>query len=97
VAAAGLLTAGPSLMAIALTGSNLSVWRGGHLDIPVSDDDDVVDTTGGGDAFVAALTSTLLHGHDHRTAACHAVAASGPAPESPSGRAPQNRRKALDG
>jgi ribokinase len=75
-AATDLLTAGPSLIAIALTGSNLFVWRDGHLDVPI-DDGDVTDTTGGGDAFVAALTTALLRGDDPRSAACHAVAASG--------------------
>ena len=75
-AATGLLAAGPSLVAVALADSNLFVWRDGTVSVPLTGDE-VVDTTGGGDAFVAALTAALLRGHGYAEAACHAVAASG--------------------
>jgi len=39
--------------------------------------DEVVDTTGGGDAFVAALTASLLRGDPYPKAARRATAASG--------------------
>ncbi len=75
-AATDLLDDGPSLIAIALAGSNLFLWDGAHLELPLTGDE-VVDTTGAGDAFVAGLTYALLNGHDFAEAACHAVAASG--------------------
>lgn len=84
-AATGLLDAGPSLIAVALAGSNLFVWRDGALDVPLTDDE-VVDTTGGGDAFTAGLTAALLRGHGYAEAAVHAVAASGATVGHPGGR-----------
>jgi ribokinase len=75
-AAADLLDAGPSLLAIGLEQSNLFVWAGAHLAVPRTGDR-VVDPSGGGDAFVAALTVALLSGLDQRDAARCAVAAPG--------------------
>ncbi|MFI5491268.1 PfkB family carbohydrate kinase [Actinoplanes sp. NPDC051859] len=58
---------------------------GGQVWLPLSDEP-VVDTTGGGDAFTAALTMALLRGDDCRTAAQWAVAAAGATVGHPSGR-----------
>ena len=78
--AAGLgeevLEQGPSLLALAQADGNLFVWRGGRVKIPL-DDVDLVDTTGGGDAFVAGLTAALLDGKPYEEAARRATAASG--------------------
>ncbi|WP_245908459.1 PfkB family carbohydrate kinase [Pseudosporangium ferrugineum] len=71
-----LLERGPRLVAFGVEGGNLFVWRDGHLRLPLTDER-VVDTTGGGDAFTAALTAALLRGEDPATAARWAVAASG--------------------
>jgi ribokinase len=74
---AALLDHGLRLVAFAQPdGSNLFVWRDGRLVVPPADER-VVDTTGGGDAFVAALTDALLRGEDYVDAACWAVAAAG--------------------
>jgi ribokinase len=84
--AAELLDAGPRLIAVALPeGGNLFVWGDGHVLVPLTDDD-VVDTTGAGDALVAALTDALLRGEDYLDAACWAVAAAGATVGYPSGR-----------
>lgn len=84
--AAELLDAGPRLIAVALPeGGNLFVWGDGHVLVPLTDDD-VVDTTGAGDALVAALTDALLRGEDYPDAACWAVAAAGATVGYPSGR-----------
>jgi ribokinase len=75
--AGALLEQGPRLVAFALPdGSNVFVWRDGRVVVPPTDEK-VVDTTGGGDAFVAALTDALLRGLDYVDAACWAVAAAG--------------------
>jgi ribokinase len=72
-----LLEHGPRLVAFAQQdGGNLVVWRDGRVVVPPTDEK-VVDTTGGGDAFVAALTDALLRGLDYVDAACWAVAAAG--------------------
>jgi ribokinase len=72
-----LLDQGPRLVAFARPdGNNLFVWRDGRVVVPPTDEK-VVDTTGGGDAFVAALTDALLRGEDYVDAACWAVAAAG--------------------
>ncbi|GIE35582.1 hypothetical protein Ait01nite_086270 [Actinoplanes italicus] len=57
----------------------------GHTLLPLTGDE-VVDTTGGGDAFVAALTAALLNGETPEAAARRAVAASGVAVRHPGGR-----------
>ncbi|GAA0800032.1 PfkB family carbohydrate kinase [Spirilliplanes yamanashiensis] len=84
-AATSLLDRGPGLLALGRPGGNLFVWRGGHLMLP-TDDDGVRDTTGGGDAFTAALTAALLRGDRPADAARHAVAASGSTVRHPGGR-----------
>ncbi len=53
---------------------NVFVWPEGKLVIPL-DDGPVVDTTGAGDAFVAALTLALIRGAEPESAAAAAVAA----------------------
>ncbi|GAA3343226.1 hypothetical protein GCM10020358_41080 [Amorphoplanes nipponensis] len=55
---------------------NLFGWAGGHLHLPLTGAK-VVDTTGGGDAFVAAPTASLLRGDPYPEAARRATAASG--------------------
>jgi sugar/nucleoside kinase (ribokinase family) len=65
-----LLERGPRLAALAVgEQGNVFVWLEGELVLPVSDVP-VVDTTGAGDAFTAALTLTLA-----RATAGHAGAA----------------------
>ncbi|WP_307834131.1 PfkB family carbohydrate kinase [Paractinoplanes lichenicola] len=71
-----LLDHGPKLLAIAQSDGNLFLWKGGRLKIPLGDVA-AVDTTGGGDSFVAALTAALLAGESYEEAAQRATAASG--------------------
>jgi ribokinase len=71
-----LLERGPRLVAVARADGNQFVWADGELFVPLTDDK-VVDTTGGGDAFVAALTTSLLRGDPYPEAARFATAASG--------------------
>lgn len=82
-----LLSRGPELVAVALAagGGNLFVWADGDVVVPLTDEK-VVDTTGGGDAFVASLTAALLRGADYPEAACWATAASGATVGHASGR-----------
>jgi ribokinase len=75
-AARKLLEKGPRLIAVAVGDGNLFVWPDGDLLVPLTGDE-VVDTTGGGDAFVAALTASLLRGEEYPEAARRATAASG--------------------
>jgi ribokinase len=75
-AARRVLDRGPRLIALAVPDGNLFVWPDGELHLPLTGDK-VVDTTGGGDAFIAGLTASLLRGEDQPTAARWAVAASG--------------------
>ncbi|MCY1140184.1 PfkB family carbohydrate kinase [Actinoplanes sp. Pm04-4] len=72
----GVLDYGPKLLALAQEDGNLFVWRGGQVKVPLGDVK-VVDTTGGGDAFVAGLTAALLAGDSYEQAARRATAASG--------------------
>jgi ribokinase len=72
----GVLDYGPKLLALAQEDGNLFVWRGGQVKVPLGDVK-VVDTTGGGDAFVAGLTAALLAGDSYEQAARKATAASG--------------------
>jgi ribokinase len=90
-AAKDLLAAGPSLLALEVgAAGNLLVWRhprwgDGHALIPLSREQ-VVDSTGAGDAFVAALTTALLRGDPPATAGRYAVAAAGAVVGHPGGR-----------
>ncbi|MEV4702543.1 PfkB family carbohydrate kinase [Actinoplanes sp. NPDC049316] len=83
--ARALLEKGPRLLALGVEDGNLFVWRDGDVRLPLTDEK-VVDTTGGGDAFTAALTASLLRGDDPATAARWAVAASGATVGHPGGR-----------
>lgn len=77
---------GLELVAFAVDGvGNVFVWDGGELVLPLGDAD-VVDTTGGGDAFVAALTFALTRGDGPEDAARRAVEASGATVTHPGGR-----------
>jgi ribokinase len=59
-----LLAAGPALVALAVPGAgDLLVWPGGSHLLPLSDVP-VIDPTGAGDAFTAALTAALRDGSD---------------------------------
>lgn len=81
-----LLGRGPSAVALEVGGEgNAFVWRDGELFLPL-DDVEVVDTSGGGDAFVAALTVALVGGADVPEAARRAVTASGKTVDHPGGR-----------
>jgi ribokinase len=70
-----LLEAGPKLVVVATAEGNRFLWGDGDLLVPV-EDGPVVDTTGGGDSFVAALTVALLRGDDPPAAARRATGAS---------------------
>jgi ribokinase len=89
-AARELLAAGPGLVALGMPDGNLFAWDDprwgtGNTLLPLTGDE-VVDTTGGGDAFVAALTAALLNGETPEAAARRAVAASGVTVRHPGGR-----------
>jgi ribokinase len=85
-AARDLLKAGPTLMAVALPADgNLFVWADGDVLLPLGDTE-VVDTTGGGDAFVAGLTVALLLGESYAEAGRCATAASAATVGHPGGR-----------
>jgi ribokinase len=71
-----VLDKGPSLLAVAQSDANLFIWRGGRLRVPLTGEK-VVDTTGGGDAFTAALTAALLRKLSYEEAAHLATAAAG--------------------
>ncbi|MFG2054589.1 PfkB family carbohydrate kinase [Micromonospora sp. NPDC048930] len=86
---------GPSLVAVEVAGEgNAFVWPDGELFVPLSDTP-TVDTTGAGDAFVAALTAGLLRGAAYRDVARYAVAAAGATVGHPGGR-PALSREAVD-
>ena len=90
VAARDLLAAGPGLVVLGLPDGNLfcwddARWGSGDLVLPLTGEK-VVDTTGGGDAFTAALTVALLRGDPVAEAAAAAVAASGTTVGHPGGR-----------
>jgi len=64
-----LLRRGPRLVALAVSGTgNVFVWPDGEVCTPLSGAD-VVDTTGAGDAMVAALTAALLRDRGYAQAA----------------------------
>jgi ribokinase len=74
-AARGLLSRGPRLVSFAVPGSgNVFVWEDGQLCTPLSGRE-AVDTTGAGDAMVAALVAALLRGRGYERAARAAAAA----------------------
>ncbi|MEU4762024.1 PfkB family carbohydrate kinase [Actinosynnema sp. NPDC023794] len=81
-----LLARGPSVVALEVPGeANVLTWDGNSAVIPLTEED-VVDTTGGGDAFVAALTVALVRGDDPGDAGRLATAAAGRAVGHPGGR-----------
>jgi ribokinase len=80
-----VLEDGPSLLAVAQADANLFIWRGGRLRVPLTDEK-VVDTTGGGDAFTAALTAALLRKLSYEQAAHLATEAAGKTVTHVSGR-----------
>jgi ribokinase len=70
-----LLAKGPRLAALSVgDAGNVFVWPDGEIVVPLADVD-VVDTTGAGDAFTAALTLALLRGGEPAEAARAATAA----------------------
>ncbi|MEV4203115.1 PfkB family carbohydrate kinase [Micromonospora globbae] len=81
-----LVRRGPTLVAVEVPGEgNAFVWPDGQLFLPLSDTP-TVDSTGAGDAFVAALTVALLRGEPAEGAARYAVAAAGATVGHPGGR-----------
>jgi ribokinase len=77
---------GPRFVAFAVDDvGNVFAWDGGELVVPLGDVE-VVDTTGGGDAFVAALTFALTRGDGPEGAARRAVEAAGATVTRPGGR-----------
>ncbi|MEW2384256.1 PfkB family carbohydrate kinase [Micromonospora sp. NPDC047707] len=81
-----LVRRGPSLTAVEVAGvGNAFVWPDGELFVPLSETP-TVDSTGAGDAFVAALTRALLAGEPRDRAARLAVAAAGATVGHPGGR-----------
>jgi ribokinase len=90
-----LLGQGPSVVALEVSGEgNVVAWHDtvGGADnqtdaalVPLTGED-VVDTTGGGDAFVAALTVALVRGDHPEDATRLATAAAGRAVRHPGGR-----------
>ncbi|MFC3890302.1 PfkB family carbohydrate kinase [Lentzea rhizosphaerae] len=77
---------GPRFVAFAVDDvGNVFAWDGGELVVPLGDVE-VVDTTGGGDAFVAALTFALTRGDGPEDAARRAVEAAGATVTRPGGR-----------
>jgi ribokinase len=72
------LEAGPAMVVLAVgEEGNLAVWSDGEVMVPLIDASEVVDTTGGGDAFVAALSWSLAGGADPEHAVQLATAAAG--------------------
>ncbi len=64
-AASDLLSRGPSVVALEVPGEgDLVAWPGGHRLFAYGEDDDVVDRTGAGDAFVAGLVAALRRGDE---------------------------------
>lgn len=85
-AARDLLRCGPSLVAVgAGADGNALAWPGGSVLLPLLHVD-VVDTTGAGDAFVAALVVALAHGDPPEDAGRLATAAAALCVTRPGGR-----------
>jgi ribokinase len=81
-----LLREGPGLVALAVEDAgNVFVWADGDLFLPL-EDVEVADTTGAGDAFVAALTATLSRDGTVEEAARLAVRAAAMTVRHPGGR-----------
>jgi len=86
-AAEGLLSRGPDLVVLAVaTDGNLVAWASDAVMLPLLDTGQQVDTTGGGDAFVATLAWALARGEDRVRAARLAIAAAGLVVTHPGGR-----------
>jgi ribokinase len=85
-AASKLLEHGPSIVALA-AGSigNVFADTTGHVVVPLSNTE-VADTTGAGDALVAAFTASLLRGEPYQIAARHGAAAAQATVGHPGGR-----------
>jgi ribokinase len=84
--AADLIRQGPSLVALAVDGvGNLIAWPQDCMFLPLTHTQ-VVDTTGAGDAFVAALITALAQGSGPQRAARLAAAAAGATVGHPGGR-----------
>lgn len=85
-AAGDLLGRGPELVVLAVEGAgNLFAWPEGHVFYPL-DGAEARDTTGAGDALVAALVTALDEGFDPAEAGRWAVAAASLAVEHEGGR-----------
>ncbi|MFG1656201.1 PfkB family carbohydrate kinase [Micromonospora chersina] len=81
-----LAARGPALVAVEVAGEgNAFVWSDGELFVPLSETP-TVDSTGAGDAFVAAVTAGLLRDDPYPRLARHAVAAAGATVGHPGGR-----------
>ena len=81
-----LVERGVRLVALAVPGAgNVFVWPDGWLCLPLSADE-VVDTTGAGDAFTAALVTALLRGRPPEAAAKYASATASVTVGHPGGR-----------
>ena len=84
--ASDLLSQGPSLVALAIGGiGNLIAWPEDCILLPLTETQ-VVDTTGAGDAFTAALIMALAQGGSPQRAGRLAVAAAGATVGHPGGR-----------
>lgn len=81
-----LAARGPALVAVEVAGEgNAFVWPGGEVFVPLSETP-TVDSTGAGDAFVAAVTAGLLRDEPYPWLARYAVAAAGATVGHPGGR-----------
>jgi ribokinase len=81
-----LLVHGVRLVALAVPDvGNVVVWAEGHVCLPLLADE-VVDTTGAGDAFIAGLVAALLHGKPPTLAGRYATAAAAVTVAHPGGR-----------
>ncbi|WNM38324.1 PfkB family carbohydrate kinase [Micromonospora halotolerans] len=86
-----LAARGPALVAVEVAGEgNAFVWPGGELFVPLSETP-TVDSTGAGDAFVAAVTAGLLRDDPYPRIARYAVAAAGATVGHAGGRPALNR------